>query len=238
MQTQAARRQTSRQRGTRTSLHYNRARYYDPGTGRFLSEDPLEFYGGGANFYRYTFNNSTNLNDPSGLAPSLVDRLLDWLKPTHAPPTPCAPKFNCDPDGYRDADPFERARVLAEARAFNGGTPYVYGGKTPDGFDCSGFVCWVVRHAANPNFPTQGTGTMGDNQIGLAPIDPSLAGGGDIVLLPGHVGFYGPDNGTDNLLSSRGDPNDPENSAGVAWAPIRGWHRPARYFRLRVPCYR
>lgn len=44
---------------------YYRARYYDPGAGRFLSEDPVSFYGG-MNFYRYTTNNPANSKDPSG----------------------------------------------------------------------------------------------------------------------------------------------------------------------------
>jgi RHS repeat-associated protein len=45
---------------------YNRARYYDPSTGRFASEDPKEFYGGDADLYRYVWNESTNDRDPSG----------------------------------------------------------------------------------------------------------------------------------------------------------------------------
>ena len=32
---------------------YNRARYYDPSTGRFLNEDPLGINGDDLNFYRY-----------------------------------------------------------------------------------------------------------------------------------------------------------------------------------------
>lgn len=47
-------------------LLYYRARYYDPRPGRFLSEDPLEFAGGGANFYGYVGNRPTNRIDPSG----------------------------------------------------------------------------------------------------------------------------------------------------------------------------
>jgi RHS repeat-associated protein len=212
---------------------YYRARYYDPSNGRFMREDPEQFSAGG-NFYRYAFNNPTDFDDPSGLGPGLLDRLLNLLKPAPAPPPPPCPKFGCDPDGYRTATADERARVLALAAAFNG-TPYVYGGKTPDGFDCSGFFCWVVQHSVNPNFPSQGTGTLGNSQPGLAPIVPGQAGPGDGVLLPGHIGFYNPNPAGQNLLSSRGRQNDP-NSKGVSPAPIGGWPGNPIFLRLRVPC--
>jgi len=54
---------------------YYRARYYDPTTGRFLSEDPLGFDGGG-NFYRYTYNTPVTLTDPTGLSPADVQKIL------------------------------------------------------------------------------------------------------------------------------------------------------------------
>jgi RHS repeat-associated protein len=47
-------------------LYYYRARYYESGTGRFLSEDPLQ-YGGGLNFYAYALNNPISFTDPFGL---------------------------------------------------------------------------------------------------------------------------------------------------------------------------
>ena len=224
---------TGRELDSETGLYFNRARYLDATSCRFINEDPSQFFGG-ANFYRYSFNNPVNFTDPSGLAPSLLDRLLNWLKPTSPPPAPCPPKFNCDPDGYRDAAPDERARVLAQAAGFNG-APYAWGGKTPDGFDCSGFFCWVVQHSVNPNFPSQGTGTLGNSQPGLAPIAPGQAGPGDGVLLPGHVGFYNPNPSGLNLLSSRGSATDP-NSKGVSPAPISGWPGTPIFLRLRVPC--
>ncbi len=52
-----------------TALYYNRARYYDPTTGRFVSEDPIRF-SGGANFYQHARNSPIDLSDPSGLCPS------------------------------------------------------------------------------------------------------------------------------------------------------------------------
>ncbi|WP_020480089.1 RHS repeat domain-containing protein [Synechococcus sp. PCC 7336] len=50
-----------------TGLFYNRARYLDPSTGQFISQDPLGFGAGDTNLYRYVFNNPLSFNDPSGL---------------------------------------------------------------------------------------------------------------------------------------------------------------------------
>jgi len=61
-------RYTARQFDSDTALYYYRARYYDPTTGRFLSEDPIGFNGGG-NFYAYVQNRPLNYGDPSGLCP-------------------------------------------------------------------------------------------------------------------------------------------------------------------------
>ena len=57
---------TGRESDSETALYYYRARYYDPSTGRFLSEDPIRF-SGGQDFYSYVRNHSTDLIDPSGL---------------------------------------------------------------------------------------------------------------------------------------------------------------------------
>jgi hypothetical protein len=53
---------------TETGLYFNRARYYDPINGRFVSEDPIRS-GGGINFYAYARNNSVLLADQMGLCP-------------------------------------------------------------------------------------------------------------------------------------------------------------------------
>jgi RHS repeat-associated protein len=57
---------TARESDTETGLYYYRARYYDKGTRRFLSEDPIRLKGG-INFYRYARNNPLSLSDPTGL---------------------------------------------------------------------------------------------------------------------------------------------------------------------------
>jgi RHS repeat-associated protein len=51
-------------------LYYYRARYYDPTTQRFVSEDPIGLDAGDMNFYRYVGNSPISLVDPYG---------LDWL---------------------------------------------------------------------------------------------------------------------------------------------------------------
>jgi RHS repeat-associated protein len=53
---------------TRTGLSDNRARWYEPATGRFVNEDPSGFKGGDANLFRYVGNDPLNQVDPSGLA--------------------------------------------------------------------------------------------------------------------------------------------------------------------------
>ena len=51
-----------------TGLYYDRARYYDPTSGKFISEDPVRYLGG-SNFYAYAKNNTPDLADPLGLSP-------------------------------------------------------------------------------------------------------------------------------------------------------------------------
>ena len=64
---------TAREFDPETGLYFLRTRYYDPSTGRFLSEDPLEFLTGEP--YSYVSNNPLIFADPFGLAPG------DWWDP-------------------------------------------------------------------------------------------------------------------------------------------------------------
>jgi RHS repeat-associated protein len=58
---------TSRDYDAVTGLYFNFARYYDPQTGSWTSEDPMGFAAGDVNLYRYVSNDATNMSDPSGL---------------------------------------------------------------------------------------------------------------------------------------------------------------------------
>ncbi len=67
------------------------------------------------------------------------------------------------------------------------GTPYVAGGSTPDGFDCSGFVSYVYAQLGI-SLPR----SSGDYyNVGVRVTEPLP---GDIIVSPGHVGIYAGDN--------------------------------------------
>ncbi len=65
---------TGREQDGETGLNYYRARYYDAGVGRFISEDPIGFEAEDTNFYRYVGNNSVNLTDSSGYKVDIVGK--------------------------------------------------------------------------------------------------------------------------------------------------------------------
>lgn len=48
---------------------YYRAGYYDPTSGRFISEDPMQLSAAGVNFYAYVTDSPLNFSDPSGMCP-------------------------------------------------------------------------------------------------------------------------------------------------------------------------
>ena len=60
-------RYTDREFDSETGIYYHRARFYDPVSSRFLSEDPVRFDQGG-DFYVYVSNNPVLFIDPTGLA--------------------------------------------------------------------------------------------------------------------------------------------------------------------------
>jgi RHS repeat-associated protein len=63
---------TGREYDAELKLYYNRARYYSPDLGRFISRDPIDITDD-VNLYGYVGNNGVNYTDPSGMAKK-------WLK--------------------------------------------------------------------------------------------------------------------------------------------------------------
>ena len=93
-------RYTARESDTETGLYYYRARYYDQGAGRFLSEDPLDFDGDGINFYSYVANGPTNYDDPWGFCRILFNGSMISIEANNGSqklgPFPAANKTVCN----------------------------------------------------------------------------------------------------------------------------------------------
>lgn len=71
---------TGRRFDDKTGLYYNRNRYYEPTSGRFISRDPLG-YPDSLNAYAYVRNNPANRVDPLGLKepPPILKRFLTYV---------------------------------------------------------------------------------------------------------------------------------------------------------------
>ena len=84
-----------------------------------------------------------------------------------------------------------RQRVIGIAASLLG-TPYHFGGTTPAGFDCTGYVAYVFRHAAEMDLPRQAVDQI---RFGEA-ITPLAMQPGDLVYFQIereeslHVGIY------------------------------------------------
>lgn len=72
--------------------------------------------------------------------------------------------------------------IIAEAAKYVG-VPYVSGGSTPAGFDCSGFISYVYAQFGI-SLPRSSSAYW---SIGTRVTDPQP---GDIIVTPGHVGIY------------------------------------------------
>jgi len=82
----------------------------------------------------------------------------------------------------------DHSSVVAFAASFVGKSPYVWGGSTPQGFDCSGFTmyCWS-------NFGVSLPHNAAAQQAMCAPVSAAQAQPGDLVFFGSpayHVGIY------------------------------------------------
>lgn len=106
------------------------------------------------------------------------------------------------------------AAVVSYAMQFQG-VPYVYGGSSPAGFDCSGFTQYVFAHfgisLSHQSEAQRGAGTRVSNP------QP-----GDLMWKPGHVGIY-VGNG---MMIHAPKPGDVVKIVSSSW--YSGWE----YYRL------
>ena len=114
------------------------------------------------------------------------------------------------------SDP-EFAAMLEEAEKYLG-TPYVWGGSSPEtGFDCSGYVCWVLNQSGWDVGRTTANGLWQQ----AAKVSEHEAKPGDLVFFEGtydtpgasHVGLYV----GDGMMISAGDPIKYSNIHSSYW---------------------
>lgn len=77
-----------------------------------------------------------------------------------------------------------RANVMAIAARYVG-TPYRYGGATPAGFDCSGYLQYVFKQVGVSLPRTSSAQAAAGVRISREEAQP-----GDLVFMPGHIGIY------------------------------------------------
>ena len=106
-------------------------------------------------------------------------------------------------------------RIVAIAKQYVG-VPYVYGGATPAGFDCSGFTQYVYAHFG-VSLPRT---SSAQGSVGVR-VSASEAKPGDLLWWPGHVGIF---TGNGNHIAAR-NPGTP-----LTEGPI--WNSSAVYIRV------
>lgn len=86
--------------------------------------------------------------------------------------------------GAGSIDGSKAEQVIAWA-AKGTGTPYVYGGTTQGGWDCSGYTSWVYGKVG-VNLPRNSSAQKASGKV----VSASEAKPGDLIWAPGHIGIY------------------------------------------------
>lgn len=112
---------------------------------------------------------------------------------TTQPTTTTVKQTTKAPVVQKPASPSVDTSIIGIARSWLGrNIPYLFGGATLRGMDCSHFV-WEVLKQAGYNVPYRNSFAL---KAWTIPISKANARPGDLVFWPGHVGFYAGNNQT------------------------------------------
>ncbi|WP_210602932.1 C40 family peptidase [Brevibacterium oceani] len=103
-------------------------------------------------------------------------------------------------------------QVIAIAKQYVG-TPYVSGGTSPSGWDCSGYTSYVYGKVG-VNLPRTSSAQKGAGQT----VSASEAKAGDIIWSPGHVGIYA----GDGMMYDAGNSRVDTSYRSVDWMTAQG----------------
>lgn len=115
---------------------------------------------------------------PAAVAPRTQPAVVDVV---HAPPK-VNPMSRAGTAGTAGPTPAAQAAVAAAKSQI--GTPYVWGGSAPGGFDCSGLTSWAYRQAG-VEIPRTAAAQAVGREVSHAELLP-----GDLVLWTGHAAMY------------------------------------------------
>lgn len=95
------------------------------------------------------------------------------------------------PTGPTPAGGTEFGRAVAATAASYVGVRYVFGGETPDGWDCSGFVTWVLHRIHGVDLPNDHHTVAAQFYVwrGARTVPRSSCAPGDLVCWPTHIGI-------------------------------------------------
>ncbi|HZI97784.1 MAG TPA: NlpC/P60 family protein [Actinomycetales bacterium] len=129
---------------------------------------------------------------PADATVTLAGSAFTSVTPPPPPPEPVVVERESDQSASRSSDretveiaPSEAGGSIMEIAARYAGTPYVYGGSSPSGFDCSGYVQYVFQQVGISLARTASAQSQSGQRVSRSEARP-----GDLVFFTDGGGVY------------------------------------------------